>query len=364
MSDEDENEDLAEEGACPFCASTGGCEHLLLLVDQTFGTCDGGALFEAFGDRWRTISDREGDDFDDSASFNELLDEVEPLADASFEFVIEGGPGMTSKYGIYFCSSDARVTDAVRKFEAASAAYADAEGDHCPFCKSLNAPAAGETCAHHVGWKWDGTFELDADLEALQRGWQEAGDYFRTLSGLPDFEGSTAVLVGGVAHSQRLIDLAAEDAKFSDLLEAVGVNIGGGWQTQGMLGGSGFNLYSDDLKPVNEATALYGQVCQVAEQLEDAAPTELVAAPVVQNPSGQKRAVLIVVTQWPGGTMAIKFGYAMRDALQVSPEDMKLVQMEPERIFRAATYVSEEQFRSAMKESGLSCPSRVIFIEM
>lgn len=217
-----------------FCTSTKGCERLLFVAYLTFETC-------------------EGDDFDDSASFDETLGEVDQLSDASFDFVIEGGPAMASKYGIYFCSSGARVAQAVKNFLVASAEYTDVEGDHCSFCQSLNAPAAGDTCAHNVGWRWDGTYELDADLNALQRSFEDAGEHFRTLSGSPEFEGSMADLVGGAARRQKLIDLAAEDADFSDVLEAIGVSTGDGWQTQGMLGGSGHNLYSNDLQAVKDA---------------------------------------------------------------------------------------------------------------
>jgi hypothetical protein len=62
--------------------------------------------------------------------------------------------------------------------------------------------------------------------------------------------------------------------------------------------------------------------------------------------------------------MAFKFGYAMRRALRSSVEDMKLVQAEPERIFRIETDVSEIEFRNAMAESDVSSSGRVLFVEM
>ncbi|MDD4573527.1 MAG: hypothetical protein PHR69_04860, partial [Sphaerochaeta sp.] len=52
-----------------------------------------------------------------------------------------------------------------------------------------------------------------------------------------------------------------------------------------------------------------------------------------------RKAVLIVVTKWPDGTMAVKFGYALRNALNVPKEKMTLLQMAPERIFRVETDV-------------------------
>jgi hypothetical protein len=62
--------------------------------------------------------------------------------------------------------------------------------------------------------------------------------------------------------------------------------------------------------------------------------------------------------------MAIKFGAAMTSALRITGEHMILVQMEPERIFRAITDVSEAEFRAAMANNNVSCPGRVLFIEL
>ncbi|MDY7115161.1 hypothetical protein RAN53_02255 [Halomonas sp. SSL-5] len=77
-----------------------------------------------------------------------------------------------------------------------------------------------------------------------------------------------------------------------------------------------------------------------------------------------KRPVLVVVTEWPGGTMAIKFGCAMQAALDVSKDDMSLVQMSPERIFRVETKVSEAEFREAMRVRDVASGGCVLFIEI
>ena len=63
---------------------------------------------------------------------------------------------------------------------------------------------------------------------------------------------------------------------------------------------------------------------------------------------GRKRPVLIIVPEWPGGTMAMKFGYAIMSALRAKKEDRTLVQFAPERIFRAETDVSETEFREKL----------------
>jgi hypothetical protein len=269
---------------------------------------------------------------------------------------------MTSEYAAYFCSSEERVTAAVKNFAVASARYDTVEGDQCPFCHKINAPAAGDTCEHHVGWKWDGAFELDTDLVDLQRAWQEAGDNIQSRLGETDFNRRLTAVVEGVDLHQKLVERASGDAEFGDLLEAVGVQVGGGWQTNGMLGGSGHNLYANDRKRLTDAAAFYDSICQEAEQSKGSAPAE--HQPPAKSQDRQKRAVLLIVTKWPSGTMAFKFGYAMRRALRSSVEDMKLVQAEPERIFRIETDVSEIEFRNAMAESDVSSSGRVLFVEM
>ena len=57
-----------------------------------------------------------------------------------------------------------------------------------------------------------------------------------------------------------------------------------------------------------------------------------------------KRPILIVIPKWPDGTMAFKFGSVMRSVLKVSKDELKLIQFEPERIFRTTTDVSEAEF--------------------
>lgn len=78
----------------------------------------------------------------------------------------------------------------------------------------------------------------------------------------------------------------------------------------------------------------------------------------------EKRAVLIVVTDWPDGTMAFKFGAAIQAALGVSEGDMNLVQMAPERIFRVETSVSEAGFRGAMGVIDVASGGSVLFVEI
>jgi hypothetical protein len=113
-SDEDYEEDQAPN--CPFCGSQDSCEHLLLLVDQTFRTAEGGAMFAAFNTRWSEICEAGGDDFDEREPFEQLLDEVDSLAEASQEYDFEGGPGMSSTYVAYYIESPERVQTAAQNF--------------------------------------------------------------------------------------------------------------------------------------------------------------------------------------------------------------------------------------------------------
>lgn len=77
-----------------------------------------------------------------------------------------------------------------------------------------------------------------------------------------------------------------------------------------------------------------------------------------------KRPVLIIVPHWPDGTMAFKFGGAMKSALGIERLDGKLLQFAPERIFRIETDVSEDQFRKRLASYEVSCHGSVHFVDM
>jgi len=106
----------ADAQECPFCASTNGCAHLLLIVDRTFRTAEGGTLMRAFNARWGKLCEEGGDDFDEREPFENLLDEVESCADSSADYDHEGGPGMSSSYSIYYAESAEKADAAVARF--------------------------------------------------------------------------------------------------------------------------------------------------------------------------------------------------------------------------------------------------------
>lgn len=89
--------------------------------------------------------------------------------------------------------------------------------------------------------------------------------------------------------------------------------------------------------------------------------TASIDAPPMQE---SQRTVLIVVANWPSGTMAIKFGQAMKEALSVTDDHIQLVQMGPERIFKAVTNVTEPEFRALLAASGVSVPEQINFVEL
>lgn len=111
--DEDENGEIH----CPFCKTTDSCDHLLLMVDLTFRHAEGGLLYDAFNARWSKIVETADDpDFDEREPFDDLLQEVDSLADSELSSSQDGMPGMSSSYNYYFCSSKKKSLIALKAF--------------------------------------------------------------------------------------------------------------------------------------------------------------------------------------------------------------------------------------------------------
>jgi len=116
---------IDNQNACPFCHTTNDCPHLLLLVDKTFRTAEGGPLMEAFNDRWYAIceenANEDGDaneDFDEQECFEELAEEAQSLSDVTNRYDHEGGPGGSSEYQISFCETPEKIKIATASFKS------------------------------------------------------------------------------------------------------------------------------------------------------------------------------------------------------------------------------------------------------
>lgn len=117
---DDEDESVDDDGVvpCPFCQKTENCDHFLLTVDRTFRTAEGGPIYDTFNSKWsdRFADQSEDEELDEREAFEELLEEVECLADAQIGSSPDSAPGMSSAYVSFFCSSKKRTQSATKKF--------------------------------------------------------------------------------------------------------------------------------------------------------------------------------------------------------------------------------------------------------
>ena len=109
-----------DERACPYCGTDDHCIYLLLVVDKTFRTAEGGILMNAFNKRWSSALEGADENIDERGAFSDLLDAVALLSDAETESAHEGAPGMSSSLATYNVKSEARPTDALARFSRIS----------------------------------------------------------------------------------------------------------------------------------------------------------------------------------------------------------------------------------------------------
>ncbi len=62
--------------------------------------------------------------------------------------------------------------------------------------------------------------------------------------------------------------------------------------------------------------------------------------------------------------MAFKFGSALRSALYVERDEMQLVQLGPERVFRTESCVHEVEFWKTLELYDVSYPGKLVFVEL
>ena len=124
---QDKSNDEEDESKCPYCGSEDTCPHHLLTVAVTDMEAQGGALYKKFDAAWTAIcdasspdadvdeqpdednDDEEDEEFDDRLAFSDLLDTVAGLSDSTLGGDTDGGPGMSTEFRHFFCSSAARV---------------------------------------------------------------------------------------------------------------------------------------------------------------------------------------------------------------------------------------------------------------
>ena len=105
---------------CPFCETTENCDHFLLTVDLTFRTAEGGPIYEIFNSKWSDISadQPEREEFDERGAFDQLVEEIESLADAEVRSSPDSAPGLSSNFVHFFCNSKKRTQSAIKKFNS------------------------------------------------------------------------------------------------------------------------------------------------------------------------------------------------------------------------------------------------------
>ena len=108
---------MHNEENCPYCNTSEDCPHLLLLVDVTFRTAEGGILRKSFNKRWSEICDENGEDFDEREFFDVLLEEVESISDATVDFECDEIPGMSSDNVIFFVKDEESLRKALESFD-------------------------------------------------------------------------------------------------------------------------------------------------------------------------------------------------------------------------------------------------------
>lgn len=99
---------------CPYCQKD-SCEHLLLVVDETFRTAEGGLLMDSFNSRWKALFD-DDEAIDEKNIFDQLIEEVDALAAATAVINQDSMPGLSSSYQIFYAKSEEKANAALFLF--------------------------------------------------------------------------------------------------------------------------------------------------------------------------------------------------------------------------------------------------------
>jgi len=171
-----------------------------------------------------------------------LLDVLE----SNFEGDREGAMDFFSASSAFYPQFDSLCRERVREHFPDDELEFEA-GDRCPFCNHFNSPPADDTCEHICAWQWDGR------VEALRQGqaFETALTDLAELVSAAEEASVEADMIHRAAQrndlNARLVEAATENV---DLVTALGgladAEKGSGWSTDGMLGGSGYNIYVKD----------------------------------------------------------------------------------------------------------------------
>lgn len=146
---------------CPYCQSKDNCEHLLLVVDATFRTAEGGLLMDSFKKRWHAFFDGD-EDIDERIVFDQLIDEVDAFATAAAVANQDSMPGFSSSYQIFYAESKEKANGALSLFRKGKSPLAH---DAPP---SLLAKAIGGTDDLPALRKIDEQLLFDSEIQQLE----------------------------------------------------------------------------------------------------------------------------------------------------------------------------------------------------
>ena len=149
----------------------------------------------------------------------------------------------------------------------------DGDGDRCPFCGSFS-PAFTGGCVHHVA-TIGSCCSITEECTWLQRLHdlhviviELINDHSRNK----DFERFKKHFTKQSKLAKILLRAAKREERLEDMLvDAFGYEYGDGWDTDGWLSGSGWNIYHPRLKdsatPEDEAVRLYEAFIQGATEV-------------------------------------------------------------------------------------------------
>jgi hypothetical protein len=137
-----------------------------------------------------------------------------------------------------------------RKFQMNKNNESEGDGDSCPFCNYFNEPLALDTCEHFYGFVWDGQFDTSEKLTNLQNLWKDSIEYVEGNNTHKSLISNKSLN----GFKEKITRYTNSDSLFTDLLtNALDAKSGDGWSTDGMLSGSGYNVYLSEAQIIDKA---------------------------------------------------------------------------------------------------------------